>query len=121
MKKMITGQVVTLVTLPEYLDVLQTPQIGDYCNPRIVKLTPCEKKDDKLFDIRTGKQVEKPKKYLEWVNLTGTVFKYPDGRNILLTKVFETNTLMCVDVAGSDIKGITMIPRRIFEKEKKSS
>lgn len=121
MKKIITGKAVTLVTLPEYLDVLQTPQIGDYSNPRIVKLTPCEKKNDKLFDLRTGRQVEKPKRYLEWVNLSGTVFKYPDGRNILLTKVFATNTLMCVDVASSEIRETTMIPRRVFERIKETS
>lgn len=120
MKKIITGEIVTLVTLPDYLDVLHIPQIGDYSSHRIVKLTPCEKKNDKLFDLRTGAEVKKKKNSREWVNLSGTVFKYADGLNVLVTRNFATGKLMCVDIAKNDIRS-TMIPRTIFDRSKKEN
>ena len=120
MKKIITGEIVTLVTLPDYVDVLHIPQIGEYGSHRIVKLTPCEKKNGKLFDLRSGAEVKKKKNSREWVNLSGTVFKYADGLNVLVTKNLATGKLMCVDIASNDIRN-TMIPRTIFDRSKKEN
>ena len=118
MKKMITGEIVTLVTLPDYVDVLHIPHVGEYGSPRIVKLTPCEKKAGKLYDLRTGVIVKKKKNAQEWVNLSGTVFRYADGLNVLVTKNLATGKLMCVDIASNDIRN-TMIPRTIFDHSNK--
>ena len=101
MDKIITGQVVTLVTYPEFLSVLEIPHFGEYDNPRILKLTPCAKDGNgKYTDLRSGKEVKKKPNMLEWLNLSGTVFTYPDGVNLLVSS--------------------NMMPRRVVDRRKKT-
>lgn len=116
--RIITGEVVTLVTYPEYLDVLLVPHFGEYTNPRIVKLTPCVKKNGKYVDLRKGYKIEKTANTLEWRNLPGTVFRYEDGLNVLISRNFETKLLMCMEVNKREITN-TMVVRKIFDYSKK--
>ncbi len=120
----ITGTVVTLATIPEYLPVLSRPQIGEYSNPWVLKIQPCIKqKNGKYVDLRTGCEVKKSQSTLEWLNLSGTVFRYPDGHNVLISKMLDgSNNFIVKEIVENDINNM-MMPRKIFDrtKEKKSS
>ncbi len=120
-KKFITGSVVTLVTIPEFLPVLNTPQIGEYTSPWILKLQPCIKKDGKYVDLRSGCEVKKAKATLEWLNLSGTVFRYTDGHNVLISKMLDgSNALIAKEIVENDINNM-MMPRKIFDRSKEKS
>lgn len=118
--KIITGKIVTIVTYPEYLSVLEVPHFGEYDNPRITKLTPCIKNNGKYCDLRTGREVKRSKNTQEWLNLSGTVFRYADGHNVLISKKLDgSETFIAKEIVENDISRY-MIPRRVFAREKKT-
>lgn len=120
-KKIITGSIVTLVTYPEYLSVLDIPHYGEYDSPRIVKLTPCIKHGRKYLDLRTEREVVPSKSTLEWLNLSGSVFRYPDGHNVLISKKLDGSGYFVVkEIAEQDITS-SMMPRRIFDRTEKNA
>ncbi|MBQ7633520.1 MAG: hypothetical protein IJS88_05355 [Alphaproteobacteria bacterium] len=120
-KKIITGTIVTLVTYPESLSVIDIPHHGEYNNPRIVKLTPCIKHGSKYFDLRTKREVFRTESSVEWLNLSGTVFRYPDGHNVLVSKKLDGSGYFVAEEIAEH--GITsnMMPRRIFDRSKEKS
>ena len=114
------SSVVTLVRIPSFLPVIQWPQIGDYDNPFILQTIPCEKKQDKYFNLRDGKEIIKKQGMLEWLNLTGTVFSYPDGKKILLSRRYADKQLLLFDIANHEFRPETMhICATILREEKK--
>ena len=124
-KKVLRGEVVTLVTIPKYLPDTMIPHIGEYGNPYIVSLTPCEKVDNKYFNLRSGAEVKKEENMLEWLNLSGTVFRYGNPKNyaeecLLTSRRFENNKLILFSIAPAEITPM-MIQRKVFEKMKNVS
>lgn len=114
--KVLRGTVVTLIQIPEYTPVLQRPKIAEYDNPYIQGMIPCEKRDGKYFDLRTGVEVMKNSNTLEWTNLTGTLFSYRDGQNVLLSRRFADNKIMLFSVKEQEINKQSMIVRRVRNK-----
>ncbi len=115
----ITGDVVTLVTIPEFLPTLQVPHIGEYDSPFIMKLTPCEKRNGQYYDLRKGVEVKKSENMLEWLNLSGTVFSYEDGLLLLITKRFVNGHFMGIPISKNEVRS-NMMPRKIFDRTKKT-
>ena len=117
---MLQGNVVTLVTIPKFLPVLMQPQIGDYKNPYILKLEPCEVRNGKYYNLRTDREVKKAPEVLVWTNLSGTVFRYGNPHNyaeenLLVSRRFENGKLLLLSIDSDEITP-TMISRKIFEK-----
>lgn len=113
---------VTLVTIPAHLPVIMWPQIGDYDSPYVLKTLPCEKKDGKYFNLRTGQEVKKADSMLEWTNLSGSYFRYPDGYELLLSKRFKDNKLLVFETDYQDGRKFhpeSMLYRPIIEREEK--
>ena len=110
------SQVVTLVTIPRYLPVIMWPQIGNYDNPHIIKLTPCEKRGKKYYDLRSGKPVVKTDTMLEWNNLSGSYFRYPDGRELLLSRRIADKQLLLMEVKD-EFNPSTMVLRKIVDRK----
>jgi hypothetical protein len=122
-KRVLQGEVVTLVAFPQFLPVLMWPQIGDYDNPYITKLVPCEVRDGTYYNLRTNLEVKKSPSMLEWKNLSGSVFRYRNSRNrieenLLISRRFENGKLVVFDLLDNEIT-TTMVPRKIFEKKTK--
>lgn len=116
------ASVVTLVRIPEFLPVLQWPQIGDYHNQYILQTTPCEKRNGKYYNLRDGKEFKKMGNMLEWTNLSGTFFRYPDGYELLLSKKFEDGKLLVLEPDRQDTRRFhpqSMILRKIIHREEK--
>lgn len=121
-KRVLEGSVVTLVTIPRFLPVIMWPQIGEYANKNIRKLQPCEVRNGKYYDLRTGKTVEKSENMLEWRNLSGTVFRYGNKKNyaeecLLISRRFENGRLILFSIKSGEITPM-MMPRKVFEKTK---
>lgn len=113
---------VTLVTIPEFLPVLQWPKIGEYDNQFILKTTPCEKRNGKYYDIRSNTEVKKKDNMLEWPNLSGTFFRYPDGYELLLSKKFEDGKLLVLEPDRLDSRRFhpqSMVLRKIVHRVEK--
>ena len=69
-KKVIHGEVVTLVTIPKFMPVIMWPGIGEYDYPHILKVQPCIKAKEKYFDLVSGTPVVRKDNMMEWKNLT---------------------------------------------------
>lgn len=110
---------VTLVTIPKFLSVILRPQIGEYESPYILSTIPCEKKDGKYFELRTGKEVKKTPDMLEWNNLTGTFFRYPDGYELLITRRFCDNKIVVMEPERFDKN--SMLLRQVINRSEKKS
>ena len=119
-KRNLKGDVVTLVTIPQFLPVISRPQIGEYNNPYILALTPCEKVGDKYYNLRTGAEVTKQENMLEWLNLSGTVFRYGNTKNyaeecLLTSRRFENGKLILFSITPEEITPY-MLERKVFSK-----
>ena len=117
--KKIVQKIVTLVKIPSQLSVLSYPKIGDYENPFILSTTPCEEKNGKYFDLLTEKEITKDENTLVWINLSGTVFQYPNGQRILITRRYRDNQLIAKEIAPWQELHPTMMLRQVVELEKK--
>lgn len=114
-KKIIHGEVVTLVTIPKFMPVIMWPGIGEYDNPYILRVQPCIKAKEKYFDLATGNPVVRKENMKEWKNLTGTVFCYPDNECLLISRMYEGNKLMLFSISPDEITP-TMIKREVFNR-----
>ena len=122
-KRILGGEVVTLVTIPRMLPHLMWPGIGEYNHPYILKTTPCEVVDGKYYDLRTGNKVKKTENMLEWKNLSGTVFCYKNKHNfpterLLTSRGYENNKLILFSVEKSEVTPY-MITRDVIERQVK--
>ena len=111
-----------MVRIPKFLPDIMQPQIGEYESPYILSLTPCEKVDNKYFNLRSGAEVKKEENMLEWSNLSGTVFRYGNPKNyaeecLLTSRRFENNKLILFSIAPAEITPM-MIQRKVFSKVK---
>lgn len=108
-KRVLEGQVVTLVTIPKHLSTLSLPSIGDYQNPYILETTPCEKVSGHYFNLKNGREVKKSEDMLEWKNLSGTVFRYKskhgfcDEHLLISRRLFENRKLVLLSVEENEI------------------
>lgn len=93
MKKIAKGsQVVALATAkkPMYSGYSQL-YYSDYDSPNLNGLRPClQDAKGVLTDLRTGEVVQMPSSGAALWNVTvGTVFEYPDGHQILLSRLIN--------------------------------
>ena len=110
-----------MVTIPQFLPIMSRPQIGDYDNPYIIRTTPCEKKKGKCYDLRTGEEIKKTEDMLEWKNLTGTFFRYPDGYELLLSRRYSDNKILVFEPNGRSFNPESMTLRSVIHREEKQS
>lgn len=110
--KELNGELVMLVKVPSFLSVLRYPSVGEYDNRFVLKTVPCEKKNGKYLELRSGNPVEKDSNTLEWTLMTGNVLQYPDGKRILLSRIFG-GKLLALDIARNEFHPETMILRHI--------
>ena len=117
-------QIVTLVTIPRFLPVIMRPGIGEYDSPYVIETMPCEKKNDRYFNLKSGQEVNKSSNMLEWLNLPGTVFRYKDDRgfcceNLLISRRYDNGRLLVLSVASSEVTNMMMlrtVRKRLKEK-----
>ena len=106
---------VVLVKVPDNLGVDKYPQVLDYSNENIVGITPAKEVNGEYFDLRSNAPIQKESNHLVWPSLTGTVFAYPDGKQILLTRRIADGKLITKEISSVwDFHPTTMIPRRVF-------
>ena len=89
---------VVLVEIPDNLGISKYPKVLDYGNEYIVGITPAKEVGGEFFDLRSGAAVEKKDNHLVWPSLTGTVFSYPDGKNILLSRRYADGKLITREI-----------------------
>lgn len=122
MKKIKTIEsAVTLVTLPQFLPVLMWPHVGDYDNPYILRTIPCEKKNGHYFDLRSGEEVQKIKGMREWNNLSGSLFCYPDGYQLLLSRRYRDNKIMVFEPEEKQLSPLSTILRPVIHRKEKEN
>lgn len=101
MKKIAKGQkLVVLVTAFENAGRLycRKPDYLNYDDPRINGIRPCiQQADGSLKDLRTGEDVSFSKDTSDlWSVYSGTVFEYPDGQRLLVSRLFDADRTMIV-------------------------
>lgn len=74
------------------------PDYLNYDDPHINGIRPCiQQADGSLKDLRTGEDVSFPKDTSNlWSVYSGTVFEYPDGQRLLVSRLFDANRTMVV-------------------------
>ena len=106
---------VVVVEVPDNLGISKYPRVLDYANENIVHITPAKEIGGELFDLRTDAPIRKDHNHLVWPSLTGTVFTYPDGKEILLSRRIADGKLITCEIKSKwDFHPTTMIPRRVF-------
>lgn len=106
---------VVLVEIPDNLGISKYPKVLDYDNEYIVGITPVKEIEGEYFDLRSGEPIKKESNHLVWPSLTGTVFTYPDGKQILLSRRIVDGELITCEINNRwDFHPATMIPRRVF-------
>lgn len=106
---------VALVEIPDNLGISKYPKVLDYDNEYIVGITPAKEVNGEFFDLRSGEPVEKKDNHLVWPSLTGTVFAYPDGKHILLSRRIADGKLITKDINPKwDFHKETMILRKVM-------
>ncbi len=116
LQKVLTGtSVVSLVFIPQsFAGTLMVPRYGEYDNQNITRIVPCEQVGNRFFDIRTGKQVETDDNTLIWRAHTGTVFTYQDGTELLISRRYADNKLLCYQLEdNTDFHEQTMLRRSV--------
>lgn len=63
------------------------PDVSEYEHWNIEQVVPVQIQDGKYFDLRNGKEMKLQKNCQIWPLLKGTVLHYPDGQDMLLTKM----------------------------------
>ena len=106
---------VVLVEIPDNLGISKYPKVLDYDNEYIVGITPAREVGGEFFDLRSGASVEKKDNHLVWPSLTGTVFAYPDGKHVLLSRRFADGKLVTCEINPKrDFHQETMILRKVI-------
>ena len=83
-------KIVVLVTfIPRYTG--QVPSYMDYKAENLNGVRPCiQVADGSLRDLRTSEPVATPEKNFGlWRAGSGTVFEYPDGKKLLISRLFN--------------------------------
>lgn len=73
------------------------PHYLDYNDPRINGVHPCiQQADGSLKDLRTGEDVHLLENADLWNVSSGTVFEYPNGQRLLVSRLFDADRTMIV-------------------------
>lgn len=106
---------VVVVEVPDNLGISKRPHVLDYDNEHIVHITPAKEIGGEIFDLRTDMPVRRDHNHLIWPSLTGTVFTYPDGKQILLSRRIADGKLITCEINSKwDFHPESMIPRKVF-------
>ena len=102
-----------LVQIQQNLGILKQPHIGNYQSPHILSVVPAFEQEGRLFELRTGKEIQKDENTMAWPVLTGTVFVYPDGEMLLLSRRFADGELITLPINKKQYHKETMILRSV--------
>lgn len=100
------------------------PYYLDYDDPKINGIRPCiQQADGSLKDLRTGEDVPFCEDTADLWNISsGTVFEYPDGYRLLISRLFDANRTFIVLDKDFTFHPTTMTLRKTQEhREKKEA
>ncbi len=114
--------VVSVVRIPKFLDPLKVPSLLDYKHPKIMETIPCIKTVNGLESVFDGQPVHLDENSLEWPVYTGTVFQYPNGEKVLLSRAIgkDKNLMLLWNDAfrySQTSMGLVNIPNRKYGKK----
>lgn len=97
------------------------PHYLDYNDPRINGVRPCiQHADGTLTDLRTGENVQFSKNIGDlWNVSSGTVFEYPDGQQLLVSRLFDADRTMIVLDKDFTFNPVTMALHKTKEHQEK--
>ena len=96
-------KIVVLVTfIPRYTG--QVPSYMDYKAENLNGVRPCiQVADGSLRDLRTSEPVATPEKnFVLWRAGSGTVFEYPDGKKLLISRLLNLRRTTVVIEEGDN-------------------
>lgn len=96
-------KIVVLITFfPRY--TAQTPDYMDYKAENLNGVHPCiQAADGSLRDLRTSEPVATPEKnFVLWRAGSGTVFEYPDGKKLLISRLLNLRRTTVVIEEGDN-------------------
>ena len=67
------------------------PGLLEYASNMVKAIKPCEVRDGKYYDLRTGEEQTVGLNDEVWPVFTGETFLYPDGEHILVTRFYDKN------------------------------
>ena len=94
LKVLPTEKVVVLVEVSKNLAPQRYPGYLEYDNPKVKHITPCSFDGSHYVNLRTGKRVKKSENMLVWNVSVGTMFLYPDGENILVSRLISSGQIV---------------------------
>ncbi|MCQ2734372.1 MAG: hypothetical protein MJ212_00280 [Alphaproteobacteria bacterium] len=100
---------VVLVEIPQNLGILKQPHVWEFQNPSISSVTPALEQEGHFFELRTGREIQKDENTMAWPVLTGTVFVYPDGEMLLLSRRFADGELITLPITKKQYHKETMV------------
>ncbi len=89
-KKLLGGEVACAVRYGELSSIAGfgcIPNVGEYEHWNVRQVVPVQIQDGKCFDLRDEKEMKLQKNCQIWPLVKGTVLHYPDGQDMLLTKM----------------------------------
>ena len=89
---------VVLVEVPKYLDIFHLPKVGEYNNPYIRKIIPCTLENGEYKSWENGKKIKKNSQMFEWKLFVGTMFRFNNRREVLLTRDLKGNNFLTTGV-----------------------
>lgn len=97
------------------------PDYLNYDDPRINGIRPCiQQADGSLKDLCTGEDVSFSENTSElWSVSSGTVFEYPDGQRLLVSRLFDADRTMIVLDKDFTYSQTTMTLRKTKEHQEK--
>ncbi len=111
------AKIVSVIRIPKFLDPLKIPSLLDYTHPKIVETIPCIKTEKGLESVFDGTPVQVDNNSLVWPVYAGTVFQYPNGEKVLLSRAVgrERNLMLLWNDAfrySETSMGLVKIPHR---------
>ena len=103
------SKVVCLIKLPKDLPLNRYPYVLDYKNPVISQIIPCIQTGNSFCDVRSGEKVSVDDNTLMWHVSIGTVFNYPDGRKVLLSRQIANRELLLVEDSAFTFNPLSMV------------
>ena len=108
----VSNQLTNLVFFGPVVSFNSIPNIGEFSHRNIKRIVPCEVRKGKYFDLRYGKQVEKEGNVQEWPLFKGSVLRYADKRQFLISRLIaeQENILIEIPADGFHPESMVRLP-----------
>ena len=110
--KKVSSQLTNLVFFGPVVSFNSIPNVGEFSHRNIKRIVPCEVIKGKYYDLRSHKEVKKEGNVQEWPLLKGSVLRYADKRQFLISRLIaeQENILIEIPADGFHPESMVRLP-----------